>query len=146
MEAGQEALLHHFLVILVAVVGERLDGDAATGIEQADDFQILGIHQLDQVLHDDVHAVLVEVAVVTEAEEIEFEALTLHHQCARDIINNNVSEVGLSRLGAQRGKLWTIQGYQIFILRMLILEGLQHLWSIVITILGILVSQQGYAF
>ena len=71
METGQEALLHQVLMIGVAVVGEGLDGDAATGVEQADDLQIFGIHQLDEVLHDDVDAVLMEVAVVTEAEEVE---------------------------------------------------------------------------
>ena len=55
-------------MILVTVIGERLDGDSPTGIEQADDLQIFGIHQLDQVLHDDVHAILMEVAVVAETE------------------------------------------------------------------------------
>ena len=101
MEFGQEALLHQILMIIIAIVGEGLDGDAATGIEQANDLQVFGIHQLDQIFHDDVDAILMEVAVVSEAEEVEFEALALHHQRAGNVINNNVSEVRLARLGAQ---------------------------------------------
>ena len=101
VEVSQKALLHHVLMLGITVVGEGLDGNATTGIKQADDLQIFGVHQLDQVFHDDVHAVFVEVAVVAETEEVEFQALALHHQRARNVINNNVSEVGLARLGAK---------------------------------------------
>ena len=85
----------------VAVVGEGFDGDAATRVEQSDDLQIFGIHQLDQVFHDDVNAVLVEIAVVAEAEEVELQALALHHACARDVVDDNMSEIGLAGLGTQ---------------------------------------------
>ena len=139
METSYEALFHHILMIIIAVVGERLDRDAATGVEQADDLQILGIHQLDEVLHDDVHAIFVEVAMVAEAEEIEFEALALHHQRAWNVINNDVPEVGLTCLGAQRGKLGTVERHQVIVLRMLVLKGLEHFGRIVIAILSILV-------
>ena len=100
METGKEAGTYHVLMFSVAIVGERLDGDASSGVEQADDLRILGIHQLDQILHDDVHAVLMEVTVVAKAEEIEFQALALHHQRARDVIDNQVTKVGLACLGA----------------------------------------------
>ena len=99
METCHKALFHHILMFSIAVVRERFDGDAATRIEQPDDLQILRIHQLDQVFHNDIHAVLMEVAVVAEAEEVELETLALHHQRARDVINNKVTEVGLTRLG-----------------------------------------------
>ena len=66
----KKPLFHHVLMVCIAIVGEGLDGDATTGIEQADDLQILRVHQLDQVLHNDVDTVLVEVTVVAEAEEI----------------------------------------------------------------------------
>ncbi len=141
MKTCQQTSLDHILMIRIAVVGERLDGDSPTGIEQADDLQILGIHQLDEVLHDDVHAVLVEVAVVAETEEVEFEALALHHQRAWNVINNDVPEVGLTCLGAQRGKLGTVEGHQVIVLRMLVLKGLEHFGRIVVTILGILITQ-----
>ena len=85
----------------ITVVGERLDGDATTRIEQSDDLQVLGIHQPYQVFHDDVDTVLVEVAMVAETEEVKFQALALHHQRARNVINNKVSEVWLAGLGTK---------------------------------------------
>ena len=125
------------VVIEAAGVGYALTIPLST----TDDFQILGIHQLDQVLHDDVHAILVEVAMVAEAEEVELEALALHHQRARNVVDNDVSKVRLTRFGAQRSKLRAIQRYQIVVLRMLVLEGFQHLRGIVVTVLGILITQ-----
>ena len=101
METCQQPFLDHILVSGIAVIGKRLDGDSPTGIEQADDFQILGIHQFDQVLHDDIHAIFMEVAVVAEAEEIKLEALALHHQGSGNIINDDVSEIRLTRLRTQ---------------------------------------------
>ena len=146
MEIGQEALFHHVLMFGIAVVGEGLDGDATTGIEQADDLQIFGVHQLNQVLHDDVDAVLVEVAVVAETEEVEFQALALHHQRAWDVVYNKVSKIGLTCLGAQGGKLGTIQSHKILVLRMFIFKRLQHLGHIVVVVLRILVAQQRDTF
>ena len=114
----------------IAVIGEGLDGNTASRIEQADNLQILGIHQLDQVFHNDIHAILMEVAVVAETEEIEFQALALHHLRAWDVINNKVSEIGLTRLGTQRGELGAVQGHQILVLGMFVLKRLQHLGCI----------------
>ena len=146
METGQEALFHHVLMLGITIVGEGFDGDAATRIEQADDLQIFGIHQLDQILHNDVDTVLVEVAMVAEAEEIKLEALALHHQRSWDIINDNVSEIRLACLGAQRGELGTIQSHQVFVLRMFILKHFQHLGRIIVAVLCVLVAQQRDTF
>ena len=57
----------------LAVVAVRVDGDAAARGELAPDLDVLRIHERDEVLHDDVHAVLVEVAVVAEAEQVQLE-------------------------------------------------------------------------
>ncbi len=59
-----------------AVVGKGIDADAATGSEQACHLDIFRIHKGDEVFHDLVHAVFVEVTVVAEGEEIEFETLS----------------------------------------------------------------------
>lgn len=82
-----ETLFGQFLVLgaRTAVVGVGIDGDAATWGEEAGDLDVFGIHQFDEVLHDDVYAVLVEVSVVSEAEKIELEALALDHLDVRDI-------------------------------------------------------------
>ena len=142
----EKALLHHALVFGIAVIGERLDGDTATRIEQANDFQILGIHQLGQVLHDDVDTILVEIAVVAETEEIELQALAFHHERARDVIDNKMSKVGLTRLGTQGSKLRAIQSHKVFVLRMFVLKRLQHLGRIVVAVMRVLVAQQRHAF
>ena len=130
----------------VTVVGEGFDGDAATRIEHPNDLQILGIHQFDQVLHNHVDTVLVEVAMVAEAKEVELQALALHHQCARDVVDNKVAEIRLASLGAQRGELGAVQGHKVLVLRMFVLKRLQHLGRIVIVVLRILVAQQRDTF
>ena len=53
-----------------AVVGERVDGDAAARGEFAEHLDVFRIHQCNQIFHDDVHAVFVEVAMVAEAEQV----------------------------------------------------------------------------
>ena len=146
MKTTQKALFHHVLMLGVAVVGERFDGDATTRIEQTDDLQIFGIHQLDQVLHDDVHTIFVEVAMVAEAEKIELQALALHHQRAWDIVDDDMSEIGLACLGAQRSELGAIQSHKVFVLGMFVLKRLQHLGRIVVAVLRVLVAQQRDTF
>jgi hypothetical protein len=101
MKISQKALPYHVLVFTVAIVSEGLDGNAPARIKQSYDFQILRFHQFDQVLHNDVHAILVEVAVVAETEEVEFQALALYHKRARYVINNKVSEIGLACFGTK---------------------------------------------
>ena len=142
MEIGQKPLFHHVLVFRVAVVGEGFDRDTTTRVEQPDDLKVFGIHQFHQILHDDVDAILVEVTMVAEAEEIEFEALALHHQRTGNVINNKVAKIGLARLGAEGGELRTIQGNNILVFRMFILKDLEYLWRIVIVVLRVLVAQQ----
>ena len=72
-----EAMLRNFFVTSAgtAVIGEGINADTAPGGEESGHFQVLGIHQLDQVLHDCVHAIFMEGALVAEAEQIELEAL-----------------------------------------------------------------------
>ena len=120
------------------VVGVGIDRDATTGREQANDLNILGIHQAHQILHDRVHTVFVEVAMVTEREEVEFQALRLHHPLARDIENLDLRKVGLSCDGTERRKLWTVELHPVVVIRMLVHECLQHLWGIVHAILSLL--------
>lgn len=52
--------------VRAAVVGIRVDGDAAARREFTPDLDILRIHECDEVLHDSVHAILVEIAVIAE--------------------------------------------------------------------------------
>ena len=49
-------------------VGEGPNGDATARCEDAGDFDVLRIHEGDQVLHDFVNTVFVEITVVTETK------------------------------------------------------------------------------
>ena len=60
------------LGIRCAVVAVRVDGESAAGEKFAPYFDIAGMEKLDEVTHDDIHAVLVEITVIAKAEKIEF--------------------------------------------------------------------------
>ena len=54
-----------------AVIGVRIDADPSTGCEEPRHLDILRVHHADQILHDDIDAVLVESPVVAEGEEVD---------------------------------------------------------------------------
>ena len=142
----EKSLLFQLHVLGICVVGERVDADTASRHKPPGDLQILGIHQFDEILHDDVHAVLVKVPMITEGEEIEFETLALHHPLAGDITDIDMSEIRLAGLGAQGSELRTVERHQIFVLRMFVRKGLQYVRVIIVAVLNMLVTQQRHAF
>ena len=87
-----------------------------------------------------------EVAVVAETEEVELEALALDHAHTRDVVDDDVAKVGLTRLGAQRSELGAVERHHRFILGVLVLEGLKHVGALVKLVGRALVAQQRYAF
>lgn len=54
----------------LSVVAVGVDGNATPGQKFAPDFDISRIHQTNQVIHDNVDAVFVKIAVVPEAEQV----------------------------------------------------------------------------
>jgi len=120
-----------------AVVGVGVDGDAATWGEDAGDLDIFGVHEADEVFHDDVDAVLVEVAVVTETEEVELEALALHHALIGEIADAYLGKVGLAGDGAEAGELGAVELHPVVVLRMFVRKGLQYFWSVVGLVFGL---------
>ena len=124
-----------------AVVGVWIDADAATRREEADDLDILGIHESDEILHDDVHAVFMEIAVVAEREEIQLQALALHHPLFRHISNDNIGKIRLPCDRAQRSELRAVELDPVVVLRMLVLESLQKPRIVIRVILDIFISQ-----
>ena len=114
-----------------AVVGIGVDADAAAGGEQTGHFYELRSHKADEVLHDDVHAVLVEVTVVTEAKEIEFEAFALDHFFSGDVGDAYFGKVGLSRDGAQASEFGAVEAYPIVVVGMLVDESFEHFGCVV---------------
>ena len=70
---GTHAGFDEVLVFGVAIIGKGVYTDSSSRGKNAGYFYILGIHQTDQVFHNDVHTVLVEIAVVAERKQIQFE-------------------------------------------------------------------------
>ena len=113
------------------IVGIGIDADATARGEESCHFNIFGVHQPDEVLHDDVDAVLMEVAVVAEAEEVEFETLAFHHFLAREIGNSDFREVGLSGDGAEAGEFGTVETHPIVVAWVLVVKRFEHFGCIV---------------
>ena len=119
---------------LAAIVGEGVDADAATRGEDARHLDIFGVHEADEVLHDDVDAVFVEIAVVAETEEVELKTLALYHAHVGDILYANLGKVGLTRDGAQRCKLGAVELHPIVVVGVFVYERLKHLGCIIVFI------------
>lgn len=121
-----------------AVVGVRVYGNAAARGEETGDLDVFRVHQANQVLHDFVHAVFVEIAVVPETEKIEFQAFALDHPAVRDIADAYLGEIGLSGNRAKAGELRAIETHPIVIVGMFVLKSFQHFRSIIHLVFGLI--------
>ena len=135
-----EALLGEGLVLGAgtAVVGVRVDGDAAARSEEAGDLYVLGVHQLDEILHDLVDAVLVEIPMIPKTEQIQFQALALNHPDVRNITDPDLREVRLPRDRTQARELRAVEPHPVVVVLMLVNECLQNLRSVVTFIFSLL--------
>jgi len=135
-----QAVVGEFFVLgaWAAIVGVGIDADAAAWGEDACHLDVFGVHETDEVFHDDVDTVFVEVAVIAEGEEVEFERLALHHAVVGQVGDANLGEVGLSGNGAQGGELGAVELHPVVVLRVFVFEGFQHFWRIVLTVFGLL--------
>ena len=113
-----------FLILCagLSVVGEGIYAYSATRGEYACHLYILGIHQSYEVLHYYVHAVFVEITVITEAEQIEFKTLALHHFLSRNILYTYLGKVGLPCNWAQRCKLRAVELHPKVVAGMLVVN------------------------
>lgn len=125
------------------VVCIGVDGDAAPRGEKTAYLDVLGIHQFDEVLQDNIDTVLVEGPVVAEAEEVNLQALALHHTEIRDIGNLDLCEVGLTGDGAETGELRTQKLHPVVYVPVLILESLEDARVVVLGKLPRLGGEEG---
>ena len=130
---SSESLLCQFLVFgaWLAIVGIRPDADAATRSKDACYLYIFRVHQFDEILHDDVYTVFMEIAMIAETEEIKFQTLALYHLYVRNIADANLCEIWLTRNRAERCKLRAVETYPVIIARMFVHESFEHLWRII---------------
>ena len=131
-----KALLGQLLILcaLATKVGVGINADATTRCKEARHLNIFGIHQANEVFHDYVYTVFMKVAMVTKAEEIQLQALALNHAHVGHIADTYLGKVGLTRNGAQRGKLGSIKTHPIVVVWMLIYKGFKHLGGIIVAV------------
>ena len=135
-----EALLCQLFVFSPrsAIVGKWEYAYSSTGLEYSRHFDVTWIHELHEVFHYDIDTILMKVAMVAEAEEIQLQALAFHHTHVGNVFYDYLSEVRLSRDRTQRSELRTVELHPIVIRLMLVLECLKHLRRIVLPILRLL--------
>jgi hypothetical protein len=121
-----------------AIVGIGIYGNAATRSKDSLDLDVLGVHETNQVLHYRVDTILVEIAMIAETEKIEFEALAFDQTLVRQVIDDYLSKIGLTRDWTQRGEFWTLEMNPVVILRVFVLETLEHFWCIILPVLCLL--------
>ena len=109
-----------------AIVAVRVDAEAAAWQEFAPNFDVFGIHQGDEVFHDDVHAILMECTVIAEAEKVKLQALAFDQLLIGNVSQVDGCKVGLTGYGAKACKFGTIEFDHRVILRMLVIEAFQH--------------------
>ena len=135
-------MAHHFLVVGVAVVGKGVDRNAAAGSEDAAHLDVARIHELHQVLHYYIDAVLVEIAVVAEAEQIEFQAFALDHVLAGNVVDDDGGKVGLAGFWAQGGEFGAVEGDEIFVFGVFVLESFKDFGAVACWIFDALISEE----
>lgn len=129
------------LMLLICAACKGIDADAAAGHEKALHLKIARLHQIPQIIEDDVYTVFVKIAVVAEAEQIQLQAFALDHAHIRYIIDVEMSEIGLSCLGAQGCEFRTVETYQVITILMLVDEGLKQRRIIIHRIFYALISE-----
>lgn len=82
-----------------AIVGIRINRDPAARGENSRNLDVLGVHQADKIFHYDIHAVLMESAMIAKTEQIEFQALALHHFHIGNIADADFRKSGCPVMG-----------------------------------------------
>lgn len=131
----------HSAMLGVGVVGEWMDADASAWGEESFHLDVAWIHKPHEVVEDYVDTVFVEIPVVSEREQIEFQTFTLHHTLTRDVLYHDFGEVGLAGFRAERGKLRAVERHEIFALGMLVDECLEQFGRIVRRVFRALVAK-----
>ena len=73
------------------------------------------------------HVISTFAGRLQETEQVEFQALALHHPFAGQVTDADFRKVGLTRDGAETREFGAVESHQIFILGMLVLECLKYL-------------------
>ena len=84
-----------------------------------------------------------KVAMIAEAEEVELEALALHHLDIRDVLDADLGKVRLAGDGAEAGELRAVEAHPVIMFGVLVLKGFQNFRSVVLTVFGLAAAEMG---
>ena len=126
-----------------AVVAVGVDGEAASGEEFAPDFDVAGAEEFDEVGHDDVHAVFVEVAVISKGEEVEFQGFAFYHVFIGDVGNIDGGKVGLPGLGAEAGEFGAVEFDEEVPVFVFVGDSFEQVGVVVVGVGGVLAAELG---
>jgi hypothetical protein len=134
---AEQSLTSYSLILRpgASIVTEGHNTNPSTRAKVSGYLYVFGIHQLDEIVHNDIDTIFVKSTMRTKAEEIEFETFALYHAFVWDVIDVDCGEVGLPRNGAESRELRADKSNPVITLRMLIAECLQDLRSIIFFIL-----------
>lgn len=124
-----------------AVVAVGVDRKATAGEELAPYLDVPGTKETDEIGHDHIDAVFVEITVIPVAEEIELQGFAFHHPFVGNIGNINGSKVRLPRFGAETRKFRAVEFDEIIPVAVLVGNPLQKLRVIIIGVLRIPAAQ-----
>lgn len=57
----------------LSIIAIRINGDTAARSEFAPHFNVFRLHQFYQIIHNDIHTMLVEISMIAEAEQVQLE-------------------------------------------------------------------------
>ena len=75
-----------------------------------------------------------EVAVVSEAEQVELQTLAFHHFMVGEIVDAYFGKVGLPRDGAEAGELRAVEAHPIVVAWVFVLKALEDFWGVVVAV------------
>lgn len=120
-----------------------IDGEASSGEEFAPDFYISWLQQVNQVIHDDIYAVFMEVTVIAEAEEVEFQGFAFYHEISGNVGDVDGGKIGLPCLRAQAGEFGAVEFDEIVTVLVLVGNSFQIVGVIIVFVAGVLIAQEG---
>ena len=140
---AEQSLTSYSLILRprASIVAEGYNTNPSTRAKVTRYLYVFGIHQLDEIVHNDIDTIFVKSTMRTKAEEVEFEAFALYHPLVWDVIDVDCGKVGLPRNGAESRKLRADKANPVVTLGMLIAECLQDLRSIIFFILSFLAKE-----
>ena len=128
-----------------AVVAVGIDGEAAAGEEFTPYFNIAGTEKTDEVFHDHIDAVLMEVTVVTITEEVKFQGFAFYQIFVRDEGDVNGGKVRLACFRAETGEFRAVEFYEEILVRMFVGDSFQKAW-IIVECIGCMLAAKMFQF